>query len=31
LTPIRQNYRAKDMAEVVFDIVYKLHGLPYMV
>ena len=24
----RQNYKAVDMAEVIFDMVYKLHGLP---
>jgi transposase InsO family protein len=28
LVPTRQNYGAKQIAEVVFDTVYKLHGLP---
>jgi hypothetical protein len=28
LTPTRQTYGAKQIAEVVFDSVYKLHGLP---
>jgi hypothetical protein len=28
LVPTRQTYRAVDIAEVVFDSVYKLHGLP---
>ena len=28
LVPTRQNYKAADMAEVIFDTVYKLHGLP---
>ena len=28
LVPTRQNYKATDMAEVIFDTVYKLHGLP---
>jgi hypothetical protein len=28
LVPTKQTYKAADMAEVIFDIVYKLHGLP---
>lgn len=28
LIPTRQTYRAKDVAEVMFDKVYKYHGLP---
>ena len=28
LAPLRQDYRAKQIAELVFDNVYKLHGLP---
>ena len=28
LVPTRQTYRAVDMAEVIFDTVFKLHGLP---
>jgi hypothetical protein len=28
LVPTKQNYKAADMAEVIFDTVYKLHGLP---
>jgi hypothetical protein len=28
LVPSRQDFRAKDVAELVFDHVYKLHGLP---
>ena len=28
LVPTRQNYKATDMAEVIFDTMYKLHGLP---
>ena len=28
LVPTRQTYTATDMAEVIFDTVYKLHGLP---
>jgi transposase InsO family protein len=28
LVPSRQNYRAKDIAELVFEHIYKLHGLP---
>ena len=28
LVPTRQTYKAADMAKVVFDSVYKLHGLP---
>ena len=28
LVPMRQNYKATNMAEVIFDTVYKLHGLP---
>ena len=28
LVPTRQTYKATDMAEVIFDTVYKLHGLP---
>lgn len=28
LVPTKQTYTAKDMAEVIFDQVYKLHGLP---
>ena len=28
LTPTKQTYGAKQMAEVIFDTVYKLHGLP---
>ena len=28
LVPTKQNYKATDMAEVIFDTVYKLHGLP---
>ena len=28
LVPTRQTYKATDMAEVVFDSVFKLHGLP---
>ena len=28
LVPTRQNYKVADMAEVIFDTVYKLHGLP---
>jgi hypothetical protein len=28
LVPTCQTYKATDMAEVIFDIVYKLHGLP---
>ena len=28
LVPTCQNYKAADMAEVIFDSVYKLHGLP---
>ena len=28
LVSTRQNYKATDMAEVIFDTVYKLHGLP---
>ena len=28
LVPTRQNYKAKDIAEVLFETVYKLHGLP---
>lgn len=28
LVPTRITYEAKDMAEVIFDVVYKQHGLP---
>lgn len=28
LVPTRTTYKAKDMAEVIFDVVYKQHGLP---
>ena len=28
LVPMRQNYKVTNMAEVIFDTVYKLHGLP---
>ena len=28
LVPTKQNYKAADMAEVIFDTVFKLHGLP---
>jgi hypothetical protein len=28
LVPTRQTYKAADIAEVIFDCVYKLHGLP---
>jgi len=28
LVPTKQTYRAKDIAEVMFDRVYKLHGMP---
>ncbi|KAJ3554430.1 hypothetical protein NP233_g12425 [Leucocoprinus birnbaumii] len=28
LTPTKQTYRAKDIAEVIFDRVYKHHGMP---
>ncbi|QRV95891.1 Transposon Tf2-1 polyprotein [Ceratobasidium sp. AG-Ba] len=28
LTPTRQDYTAKDIAEVIFEHVYKLHGMP---
>ncbi len=28
LTPSKQTYRAQDIAEIIFDHVYKLHGLP---
>ena len=28
LAPLCQDYRAKQIAELVFDNVYKLHGLP---
>ena len=28
LVPSRQTYRASDIAELIFDSVYKLHGLP---
>ena len=28
LVPTQQNYKAADMAEVIFNMVYKLHGLP---
>lgn len=28
LVPSRQTYRAKDVAELAFDHIYKLHGLP---
>ena len=28
LVPTRQNYRAADMVELMFECVYKLHGLP---
>ena len=28
LIPTRQTYKATDMAEVIFDTVFKLHGLP---
>ena len=28
LAPSRQTYRASDIAELIFDTVYKLHGLP---
>jgi len=28
LVPTRQTYKAADMAEVIFDTIYKLHGLP---
>lgn len=28
LAPIQQTYRAKDIAEVVFDRIYKHHGMP---
>ena len=28
LAPFRQDYRARHVAEIVFDNVYKLHGLP---
>ena len=28
LIPTKQTYRAKDIAEVMFDRVYKLHGMP---
>ena len=28
LVPTKQNYKATDMAEVIFDTMYKLHGLP---
>ena len=28
LVPTRQTYKAADMAEVIFNTVYKLHGLP---
>jgi transposase InsO family protein len=28
LVPIRQEYKAKEVAELVFDIIYKAHGLP---
>ena len=28
LVPTRQTYKAADMAEVIFDTVFKLHGLP---
>lgn len=28
IVPTRQNYRARDIAEVIFDRVYKLHGMP---
>jgi hypothetical protein len=31
LTPTKQTYRAKDMAEVIFEVVYKLHGLPEII
>jgi hypothetical protein len=28
LAPTKQTYRAKDIAEVMFNLVYKLHGMP---
>ena len=28
LVPTKQTYKAADMAEVIFDTVFKLHGLP---
>jgi len=28
LAPTKQTYRAKDVAEVMFNLVYKLHGMP---
>lgn len=28
LIPTRQTYKARDIAEVMFDRVYKLHGMP---
>jgi hypothetical protein len=28
LVPTRQTYKATDMAKLIFDVVFKLHGLP---
>ncbi|QRW23678.1 Pol polyprotein/retrotransposon [Rhizoctonia solani] len=28
LVPTKQTYKARDMAEVIFDNIYKLHGIP---
>jgi hypothetical protein len=31
LVPVKQEYKAKQIAELVFDVVYKSHGLPEMI